>query len=298
MSTSTYDQQEVLATEPERPDRVPFSWHRDDIECRLGLKGGRFTRVNMLLWLFVAMALTVGAYGIMSFFPKHRLVQMFTQRGPCQYVTLLFSFWCLLILLVKHLKTRLQRRALRMQDLVPYHADFVLSPATVGEVLARLRQACDDPSRFILFNRIETALCNLKNMGRIGDVDDVLRSQAENDEDVMESSYSILKGLIWAIPVLGFIGTVQGLSFAIGSFGQVLSSGADISQLTPALQNVTTGLATAFETTYVALVAALAIQLLLTAIRKNEEELLDACQEYCQKHIVGKLRLTAFDEAG
>jgi len=135
-------------------------------------------------------------------------------------------------------------------------------------------------------------------MGQIGDVDDVLKSHANYDENVMESSYTLIKGLIWAIPVLGFIGTVQGLSTAIGGFGKVLSSGADTSELTPALQGVTGGLATAFETTYVALIAALIIQLILTAVRKHEEEMLDSFQEYCQRHIVGRLRLTAFEHAG
>ena len=275
-----------------------FSWHRDDIECRLGMRGGRFTRVNVLLWLFSAILLTVATYGAMSFFPDSRWVHMFTQRGPFQYVTVLFSFWGILMLVVKHRKATLQRRALDMKDLVPAHTDFVLSPATVGDVLARLRQDCDDPSRFILFNRIETALCNLRNMGQIGDVDDVLKSHASYDENVMESSYSLIKGLIWAIPVLGFIGTVQGLSFAIGGFGKVVSTGEDMSELTLALQSVTGGLATAFETTYVALIAALVLQLILTAVRKHEEEMLDSFQEYCQRHIVGRLRLTAFENLG
>lgn len=281
-----------MSKTPATEKRPRFSWHRDDIECRLGVAGGRFTCVNSILWLVIATVLTVGAYGIMSFFPEYHFVQMLTKRGPVQYVVVLFAFWSLLILLVKMSKTKAQREAIKVKDLVPYEADFVLSPATVGAVLSRLQEECDDPSRFILFNRIDMALSNLKNMGHIGDVDGVLQSQANNDEDVMESSYSLIKGLIWAIPVLGFIGTVQGLSAAIGYFGQVLSGNAELSEIKPALQQVTGGLATAFETTFVALVAALVIQLILTVVRKGEEELMDECKEYCQRYVVGKLRLT------
>ena len=112
-----------------------------------------------------------------------------------------------------------------------------------------------------------------------------------NDEDVMEGSYSLIKGLIWAIPVLGFIGTVQGLSKAIGGFGSVLNQTTDIGELRPALQSVTGGLSVAFETTFVALVAALVIQLLLTVVRKGEEQLLDDCKEYCQRHVISRLRI-------
>lgn len=277
------------------PTRVAYAWVRDDIECRVGLTSSRFTQVNSLLSLALAIVLTVISYGIMSFFPGSRIVQMFTERSPVQYVIVLFAYWSLMLLLIKVAKTRLQRTALKVMDLIPTRSDFVLSPATVGQVLGGLRQICDDPSRFILFNRIQRALANMKNMGQIGDVDHVLQSQAAHDEDVMESSYTLVRGLIWAIPVLGFIGTVQGLSEAIGAFGSALQTEGNFEQIRPALFDVTGGLATAFETTYVALVAALIIQLILTMVRKGEEDLLDACKDYCQRHVIGRLRLTPFD---
>lgn len=275
--------------------RVPYAWVRDDIECRFGMTGSRFTQVNSLVSLIIAVVLTALSYGIMSLFPESRFVQMFTERSPVQYVIVLFAYWSLMVLLLKVSKTRLQRSALQVVDLIPTRSDFVLSPATVGQVLSNLRHLCDDASRFVLFNRIERALANMKNMGQIGDVDHVLQSQASNDEDVMESSYTLVRGLIWAIPVLGFIGTVQGLSDAIGAFGQALRTEGDFEQIRPALFDVTGGLATAFETTYVALVAALIIQLILTMVRKGEEDLLDACKDYCQRHVLGRLRLTPFD---
>ena len=275
--------------------RLPYAWVRDDIECRVGLTSSRFTQANSFLSLVLAVVLTAISYGVMSLFPESRLVQMFTERGPVQYVIVLFAYWSLLVLLVKVAKTRLQRTALQVRDLIPSRSDFVLSPATVGQVLGGLRQICDDPSRFILFNRIQRALSNMKNMGQIGDVDHVLQSQAAHDEDVMESSYTLVRGLIWAIPVLGFIGTVQGLSQAIGAFGSALQTEGDFEQIRPALFGVTGGLATAFETTYVALVAALIIQLILTMVRKGEEDLLDACKDYCQRYVLGRLRLTPFD---
>jgi biopolymer transport protein ExbB/TolQ len=279
-------------------ENVRFSWYRDDLEAKLGIRGARFTRVNNLTWFVVAAIITVGFYAALSPFPDKLVVQVFTRRGPCQYLEVFFAFWALLIVLVKWTKVKVQRKALEFNDLVPPEADFVLSPATVGHVLARLRKECDDSGRFILFARIDQALSNLKNMGQVGDLDNVLQSQASNDEDVMESSYSLVKGLIWAIPVLGFIGTVQGLGGAIGAFGAVLVNTTKIEDFRTALQGVTANLSTAFDTTYVALVAALGIQLLLVLVRKGEEEMMDECKNYCQRHLVGRLRLTSFDRLG
>jgi biopolymer transport protein ExbB/TolQ len=135
------------------------------------------------------------------------------------------------------------------------------------------------------------ALSNLRNLGAVGDVDDILRSQAAQDESQMETSYAIVQGFVWAIPVLGFIGTVLGLSMAIGSFTAVLGTGQDVSAITGALGNVTAGLATAFDTTLVALVAALVIQLLMVMTKKSEEEFLDEAMEYGLRNVVGRLRL-------
>jgi hypothetical protein len=87
---------------------------------------------------------------------------------------------------------------------------------------------------------------------------------------------------------------VIGLSDAIGGFGDVLKTAADMESIKAALQNVTGGLATAFETTLEALVASLIIQLMVTFLKKAEQEFLDECSDYCSRNIVNKLRLMPF----
>ena len=203
--------------------------------------------------------------------------------------------WSLVILFVKWRKLSLQRRALDFQ-IVPTEADFVLSSGTVDQVMAQMYAIADNPRSFLLFNRITVALSNLRNLGRVSDVDDILRSQADQDESGLETSYSLVQGFVWAIPVLGFIGTVIGLSDAIGSFSSVLAESGEVDELASALRGVTSGLATAFETTLVALVAALIIQMILTFLKKGEEEFLDNCSEYCARHVVGRLRIMPFEQ--
>jgi len=221
--------------------------------------------------------------------------QTFTERGPTPYAIVFFSFWSLAILLLKWRKLAMQRQALRF-DVVPAEHDFVLSAHTVDQVEDRILATVDDPRRFVLYNRIMIALSNLKNLGRVTDVDEILHSQGEYDESTMETSYALVKGFIWAIPVLGFIGTVLGLSEAIGGFGAVLQASTDMSQIVDALKVVTGGLATAFETTLQALVAALGIQMLLTFLAKAEEEFLDNCSEYCLRKVVNRLRVMPYEQ--
>lgn len=277
------------------PAAQPFlSWTRQDIEQRLGFTGGGHTRVNQLLTLLIAAGMTVAFFAAMYPLRSWYVAQTFTQRGPIPYAICFFTAWGMAILFIKWRKLALQRRALRIA-VVPSDRDFVLSSQTVDDVLRNVAQSVDDPRRFVLFNRLLPALSNLRNLGRVSDVDDTLRSQADNDVGAMETSYSVLQGLVWAIPVLGFIGTVQGLSQAIGAFTEVLATVNEVEQLLASLKGVTVGLAVAFETTLQGLVAALSLQMILTFLKKSEEEFLDECSEYCIRHVVGRLRVMPFE---
>lgn len=274
-----------------------LSWARSDPEQRFGFRGGRHTSVNTFLSALIATGLTALFFAAVIFVPgvaDSHFAEMFLDRGGVPYAIVFLSMWAVSILFFKWRKLALQKKALRI-SILPGANDFVLSPTTVDDVFNRIYDATDDPRHFVVLNRVVIALANLKNLGRVTDVDEILRSQAENDEIAMETSYSLVQGFIWAIPVLGFIGTVLGLSAAIGSFGDVIGSASELSEITSSLKGVTAGLAVAFETTLEALVAALVIQLAVTFLRKSEEEFLDHCREFCHRNVVNRLRMTPFD---
>lgn len=301
----------------DRNTNAVLSWRQMDVEQRVGVPGGKYTDANT--WLALAMgAVAVGLFYVTVMFvvPDTHLAVMFLKRPSkaVPFLILLFSLWSLAVLLLKWQKLRLQRRALEL-EIVPSAHEFVLAPGTAPSVLETMYEYVDDPRHFLLLNRIERALSNLSNIGRVSDVTEMLNAQAQNDEDQMESSYTVLKGFIWGIPVLGFIGTVLGLSLAIGNFGALLKddgegaeTGADRKAVTEAasadarfdnltrnLQDVTSGLSTAFETTLQGLIAALSIQLLMAGLRKKEESFMDDCREYCHANIISRLRLIRLD---
>ena len=268
----------------------PLNWSHSDFEQRFGFHGGRFTRTNNLFTGIVAILLTISFYAAIIPIQGTWFGDMWTKRGPTPYAIAFLSCWSVAILFVKWRKIRFQRKALQYH-VMPDDPAYVLSAASVEPVLARVYATVDDPRNFILFNRIVVALSNLRNLGQVTEVDEILRSQAAQDESTVETSYALLTGFVWAIPVLGFIGTVLGLSEAIGQFSGVLGAASDVDQISGALKGVTAGLATAFETTLEALVAALFIQLAITALRKSEEEFLDEAMDYGLRFVVGRLRI-------
>jgi biopolymer transport protein ExbB/TolQ len=277
---------------------LALSWSEEEIENRFGFfHAGRYTTINKTLSLVIAIILTAIFYFLntiaLNHIPAaHRLAIIFLRPANIYTVgpAVVLFFWAITALYLKSRKLDFQKRALKLAA-VPQQPDFVLNEATARTVLERLHSLVDNPRHFILLNRIERALSNLHNIGGIGEVSEILRAQAENDENQIASSYTMVSGVVWAIPVLGFIGTVQGLSLAVGNFGRTVQAGGEVSRLKDSLIGVTGGLSTAFETTLVGLVAALIIQLYLSFLQQREAEFLDECNDYCHSHVISKLRL-------
>lgn len=287
--------EETLISKPTDPEIL--AWVHLDIENRIGFKAGRHTGVNHLL-AFLAGTLLAGAiYGFVAFVLRpigsvRFIAEVFLRPGN-QFTMIpatLFFCWGAAVLLIKQSKLKLQRRALELQPM-PDDPEFVLNETTAAGVLKRVNELVDSPRHFFLLNRIANALANLRNIGQIGDVSSILRSQAENDENQVASSYTLLNGMVWAIPVLGFIGTVLGLSLAIGDFTKTLQAAGELSQIRVSLQGVTSGLSTSFESTLIALIYALVLQLWITFQQSREMALLDSFNDYCHSHVVSRLRL-------
>ena len=264
-----------------------------DIECMIGFPSGRYTVASAPLWLGVAAVMTILVALILVIVAPNSYLLLMMNRCWTNWAVVFFSWWCLGILFAKWIKTSIQLRALRAVDIVPRRGDFILSPGTSGDVLRRIKAVAERPKDFLLFRRIDMALSNLGNIGEVRDVGAVLESQADSDGSSVDSSYTVIRSLIWTIPILGFIGTVVGLSQAIGSFTDVLTqTGSDAGSIKSKLGPVVGGLATAFETTLVALVAAVIIQLLSTWVYKREEALLDGITDFTTENVLSRLKLT------
>jgi len=272
-----------------------LSWELEDIERRLWFKGGKQTNVSPVLSLILGLIMTAAFYGVLRVFPVAYFARIWTELGWVPYAIAIMFFWGLAVLIFKWRKLALQKRALNIR-VVPLDYGFVLSPQSADQILETLYKSVQDPERFMLFNRILRALSNLKNLGRVADVEIIIRAQSDMDHNVLESSYTILKGIIWAMPVLGFIGTVLGLSEAIGGFGSVLAAGGELSALRDSLRGVVAGLSVAFGTTFEGLITTLVLQIVLSFFRKAEEEFHEACDDYCHRYLVSRLRMVKQEE--
>ncbi|MFN7889462.1 MAG: MotA/TolQ/ExbB proton channel family protein [Pirellula sp.] len=286
-----------LTTEMKGQQAVPpLRYYEMDLEQRLGVPTIGGLASNAWLSGLAAFVFTVLVYLIAFFAPPNYFTRMLLDRGPTQHAAVFLGFWCVVILVVKHSKLKLQKKALEFSP-VPSEHHFVLSSQTADQVVNTIHANAADPERFMVYSRILTALSNLKNLGRVSDVDEILSSLGVRDESAHETSFGLINGFLWAIPVLGFIGTVLGLSQSIANFSSLLESQSEISGIVNSLKDVTSGLSTAFETTLLALVIALVIQLWMTVQKTAEERFLDHCNEYCMREIVSRIKILPYEQS-
>lgn len=93
-------------------------------------------------------------------------------------------------------------------------------------------------------------------------------------ERVLEIEYTLVDYLIWAMPSLGFIGTVLGIGFALGNADQVVRATDPASQA-QAITGVTSLLSVAFDTTLIALVCGIPLMALMYWRKAAELRFLD-----------------------
>jgi biopolymer transport protein ExbB/TolQ len=117
------------------------------------------------------------------------------------------------------------------------------------------------------------------------DASEAIRTQAEVDMSRLVSSMATVHYLAWAIPALGFLGTVYGLAGALG----MAAKANDDMQIHEFITKATGHLNFAFDCTLVSLVFSIAIMFLLHSVQRDEETVVIDCQQYCQEHLINRL---------
>ncbi len=120
--------------------------------------------------------------------------------------------------------------------------------------------------------RIGAVLDFVSNRGNANELDDYLRTLSDNEAVSNEGSYALVRFISWAIPILGFLGTVLGITEAI--------TGVTPEMLEKSLSTVTDGLATAFDTTALALFLTMILMFLSYATERLEQTVLESVDSY------------------
>jgi len=116
--------------------------------------------------------------------------------------------------------------------------------------------------------------------GNVPEATETIMGRLEVASEQQESELSMLRYLVWAIPSIGFIGTVRGIGVALHRADEALQG--DIS-------GVTNALGVAFNSTLVALIISIILMLLIHLLQGSQEGLILRLQTFCREQIIDKL---------
>jgi len=202
--------------------------------------------------------------------------------GPEQIASYCGFVWAAFILLQRYLDVRRQRRAFDL-GLLPTEVGVCILPEDARLLQRRVEQQAAAGGPYILANMIRLALSKyaVSKSGR--DVAETVRTQADVDLGRLVSSMATVHYLAWAIPAIGFLGTVRGLATSLTMGGQTQM------EIAAFIQEATGHLNVAFDCTLVALALSLVLMFLLHSVQRDEEALVIDCQQYCLEHLVTRL---------
>lgn len=264
-----------------------------------------------LLAAGIGLTATVLLYVVFYALPKGSYLYLFmTDRSYIQHMIVLVTCWGLAILALKYVAVRRELRSAELElELIPLEIGMQITPANVDKFLAHLDQLPPGERDGQMARRVRGALEHFKHRTNVSEVQSYLATQADIEASAVDSGYTLMRVFIWVCPILGFIGTVYGISLAVTDLANSLQQMTAAAPAPPAapgtpgpgdklmdgLKNVTGGLATAFDTTFLGLIGVVLLMFPTEALKKVEYEMLDRVQGFANEFLLRRMAEGADD---
>ncbi len=125
------------------------------------------------------------------------------------------------------------------------------------------------------------ALHRFDSTKNIQDVSNAISEVLDKESDKLDSELSMVRYIAWAIPSIGFIGTVRGIGEALSQAHKAVQG--DIA-------GVTASLGVAFNSTFIALVISIFLMFIVHQLQLAQERLVLDSHDYCDKNLVRHLK--------
>ena len=197
-----------------------------------------------------------------------------------QEACFILMLWAMSLMGYKALVTLRERRVLQI-DLIPVSQGTSILPEDAREYSRPVQALPTEEQRFLLPRALLTALHRFRSTRNIQDVSNSIRATCESENERLDSELSLIRYIAWAIPSIGFLGTVRGIGQALAQAHQAAQG--DIA-------GVTQSLGVAFNSTFVALLISIIVMFLVYQLQLAQERLVLDAESYCDTNLIQHLQ--------
>lgn len=198
-----------------------------------------------------------------------------------QEACLVLFFWAMAILIYKGVAIWRQQGQLD-EDLLQLPGNMPIGPEDTRELMGRLQELPNTSRELLLPTALLNSVQRFAATRNIQDAATSVRETCETHGDRLDSELSTIRYIAWAIPSVGFIGTVRGIGAALSQAHRAVEG--DIT-------GVTQNLGTAFNSTFIALVLSIVMMFFIHQLQHRQERLIHDAGAYCQRNLINKLRI-------
>lgn len=197
-----------------------------------------------------------------------------------QEACFILMFWALAIMGYKAVAILDERRLLEV-DLIPIAEGMRILPEDTREFARDVQALPPERQRYLLPRVLLNALRRFASTRNIQDVASSTHTICESEADRLESELSMIRYISWAIPSIGFIGTVRGIGEALAQADRAVQG--DIA-------GVTQSLGVAFNSTFIALLISIVLMFLVHQLQLFQERLVFDTESYTDDKLIRHMK--------
>lgn len=210
-------------------------------------------------------------------------------KDPEQEWEIIFALWGFAILGYKLIQIRKERGLFR-HDFVRIQPGERIIPEDALDRYKEMRAAVDREPRWqgrLLPECMLAALHRFHATNSIQDAANAVKERADLAADQLDSSLSLVRYIAWAIPAIGFIGTVRGIGLAL-AFAEDAIKG----DITPVIE----ALGLAFNSTLVALLISMGLMYFMHVVQSRQEAFVLETQTFSRDKLIDVMKVPVREE--
>ncbi len=201
-------------------------------------------------------------------------------KDPEQESCFILMFWAMAIMGYKA-RTLFRERRMLDVEVVSIAEGMRILPEDTREFARQVQALPEEQQNGLLPRVLLAALRRFSTTRNIQDVSSSTHTVLESEANRLESELSMIRYIAWAIPAIGFIGTVRGIGDALAQADKAVQG--DIA-------GVTESLGVAFNSTLVALLLSILLMFLVYQLQLIQERLVFDSEVYVDDKLIRHMK--------